>query len=86
MDFKKNFTELERRTWLSVKAVTNNFLGNTKSRNDKHLIDKMLQNLQKMKVNITAYREKWRYSEFGLCRKVSIWTQKDFLKVWYRKI
>ena len=26
-DFEMNFTELERQTWLSVKAVINNFLG-----------------------------------------------------------
>ena len=37
---------------LFVKAVKNNFLGSTKSRNHKHLID-MLQNFQEMKVNMT---------------------------------
>ena len=52
-DFEKSLTELERRTWLSVKAVIKNFLGNTKSRNHKHLIDDMLQNFQKMKVNMS---------------------------------
>ena len=52
-DFEKSLTELERRTWLSVKAVMNNFLGNTKSRNHKHLIDNMLQNFQEMEVNMS---------------------------------
>ena len=51
-DFEKRVTELERRTWLTVKAVINNFLGNTKSRNHKHLIDNMLQNFQEIKVNM----------------------------------
>ena len=52
-DFKKSLTELERRTWLSVKAVINNFLGNTKSRNHKHLIANILQKFQEMKLNMS---------------------------------
>ena len=52
-DFEKSLTELERQTWLSVKVVINNFLGNTKSRNHKHLIDNELQNFREMKMNIS---------------------------------
>ena len=51
-DFEKSLTDVERQTWLSVKAVINNFLGNTKSRNYKHLVNTMLQNFQEMKVNM----------------------------------
>ena len=53
-DFEKSLTELERRRWLSLKSVINNFLGNTKSRNHKHLIDNMLQNFQEIKVNMSV--------------------------------
>ena len=52
-DFEKSFTEVERRTWLSVKAVIKNFLENTNFRNHKHLIDNTLQNFQEMKVNMS---------------------------------
>ena len=45
-DFKKSFTDLQKETWLLVKAVINNFLGNTKSRNYKDLANTMLQNFQ----------------------------------------
>ena len=50
-DFEKSLTDFERQTWLSLKAVINIFLGNTKSRNYKHLVNTMLQNFQKIKVN-----------------------------------
>ena len=50
-DFEKRLTELERQKWSSVKAIMNNFLGKTKSRNHKHLIANMLQKFQKIKVN-----------------------------------
>ena len=52
-DFEKRLTNLERQTWLSVKAVINNFLGNMKSINYEHLVKTMLQNFQKMKVNMS---------------------------------
>ena len=52
-DFEKSLTDLERRTSLCVKADINNFLGNTKFRNHKHLIDNMLHNFQEMKVNMS---------------------------------
>ena len=52
-DFEKSLADLERQTWKAVKAVMNNFLGNTKSRNWKHLGNTMLQNFQEMKVNIS---------------------------------
>lgn len=52
-DFEKILTEHERQTWLSVKAVIDNFLGNRKSRNYKYLIDTMLENFQEMKVNMS---------------------------------
>ena len=52
-DFEKSLTNFERQTWLSVKAVINNFLGNTKSRNYKYLVNTMLQNFQEMKVNMS---------------------------------
>ena len=32
-DFEKGLTDLQRQTWLSLKAVINNFLGNKKSSN-----------------------------------------------------
>ena len=51
--FEKSLTELEKQTWLSVKAVRNNFLGNTKSINHKHLIDNIMQNFQEIKVNMS---------------------------------
>ena len=41
-DFRE--TDLERQIWLTVKAVINNLLGNTKTRNYKHLVNTMLQN------------------------------------------
>ena len=51
-DFEKSLPDLERQIWLSVKSVINNFLGNTKSRNYKHMVSTMLQNFQEMKVNM----------------------------------
>ena len=41
-DFAKSLTNLERQTWLSVQAVINDFLGNMKVRNYKHLLNTML--------------------------------------------
>ena len=52
-DFEKCLTELEGQTWLSVKTVINNFLGNTKSRNHKHLTDNMLRNFLEIEVNMS---------------------------------
>ena len=51
-DFKKSLTDPERQTWLLVKAVINNFLGNTKSYNYEHLVNTMLQNFQEREVNL----------------------------------
>ena len=52
-DLEKSLTNFERQTWLSLKAVINNFLGNSKSRNYKHLMNTTLQNFHKMKVNMS---------------------------------
>ena len=42
-----HFSEAKKiQTWLLVTAVKSNFLGNTKSRNYKHLTNTMLQNFQ----------------------------------------
>ena len=52
-DFEKSLTNIERQTCLPVKTVINNFLGNRKSKNYKHLVNIMLQNFQEMKVNMS---------------------------------
>ena len=52
-DFEKSLTNFERQTWLSVKAVINNFFENTKFRNYKHLVNTIVQNFQEMKVNMS---------------------------------
>ena len=52
-DIEKSLTDLERQTWLSEKAVINNFSRNTKSRNYKHLLHTMLQKFQEIKVNMS---------------------------------
>ena len=52
-DFEKILTDLERHTWFSVKAVIINFLGNTKTKNYKHLVNSMLQNFQENEVNMS---------------------------------
>ena len=52
-NFEKRLADLERQTWLPVKAIINNFLGNTKFRNYKHLVNTMLQNFQEIKMNMS---------------------------------
>ena len=79
-DFEKSLTDLERQTWLSVKAVINNFSGDTKSRNYKHW-----HYATELSGNESEHVTKDSHSSFslGLLARKNIFCKTIFIRVFF---
>ena len=51
--FENLLTEVEKAAWNSFKSVVKNFLGNKKSDNYKEIVENLLQNYERMGVNMS---------------------------------